>query len=380
MIRYSTQYIDDDDVKAVVKALRSDFLTQGPCIERFEEVVAKYVESKFAISVNSATSALHLACLALGVGKKSLVWTSPNSFVASSNCALYCGAKVDFVDIDPETYNMSLEALEKKLKSSRKKPDVVIVVHFAGQSCDMKKIAALSKKYKFKIIEDASHALGGEYNGRKIGSCEFSSIAVLSFHPVKMITTAEGGMLTTNDLKLDRMMRELRSHGLVRKAELLKHKSHGPWYYEQQSLGYNYRMTEIQAALGISQMNKLDLFVKRRREIAHVYARELEGLPLQLPKEIDGSSMSYHLYVIRLKKHANERAKIFKTLMDRGIGVQVHYIPIYRQPYYAKMGFSPKSFPNMEKYYKEALSIPDHVKLSEKDQHFVIDTIRKILS
>ncbi|MEZ4846853.1 MAG: UDP-4-amino-4,6-dideoxy-N-acetyl-beta-L-altrosamine transaminase [Bdellovibrionota bacterium] len=380
MIRYSTQHIDDDDIKAVVEALRSDFLTQGPCIERFEEVITKYVESKFSISVNSATSALHLACLALGVGKKSLVWTSPNSFVASSNCALYCGAKVDFVDIDPETYNMSPEALEKKLKTSRKKPDVVIVVHFAGQSCDMKKIGALSKKYKFKIIEDASHALGGEYNGRKIGSCEFSSVSVLSFHPVKMITTAEGGMLTTNDEKLARVLKTLRSHGLIRKPEFLKHKSHGDWYYEQQSLGYNYRMTEIQAALGISQMNKLDLFVKRRREIAHIYAQELQGLPLQLPKEIDGSLMSYHLYVIRLKKHANERAKIFKALIEHGIGVQVHYIPIYRQPYYEKMKFSPKKFPHMEKYYKEALSIPDHPKLSEKDQQFVVDTLRKILS
>ncbi len=380
MIRYSTQLIDDDDVQAVVKALRSDFLTQGPCVEQFEKVVSKYVGSKFAISVNSATSALHLSCLALGVGQKSLVWTSPNSFVASANCARYCGAKVDFVDIDPNTYNMSPNALEQKLKSSRKKPDVVVVVHFAGQSCDMKKIGALSKKYKFIIIEDASHALGGEYHGKKIGSCEFSHATIFSFHPVKMITTAEGGMITTNDAKLDQAMRDLRSHGLVRKPQLLRHPSHGDWYYEQQSLGYNYRMTEIQASLGISQMRKLDFFVRRRREIAQIYSQELKNFPLQLPKEIESSKMSYHLYVIRLKEHFKNRAKIFTKLKESGIGVQVHYIPIYRQPYYEKMGFFPKKFPNMEKYYKEALSIPDHAQLSAKEQQFVIQMLRKILS
>lgn len=380
MIRYSTQYIDDDDVKAVVEALRSDFLTQGPCVERFEDAVLKYVGTKFAISANSATSALHLACLALGVNSKSTVWTSPNSFVASANCALYCGAKVDFVDIDPLTYNMSVADLEAKLKSSKKKPDVVIVVHFAGQSCDMKSIHKLSNKYGFKIIEDASHALGGQYNRRKIGACEFSDISVLSFHPVKMITTAEGGMLTTNNAKLDQKIRSLRSHGLVRKPTLMKHKSHGDWYYEQQSLGYNYRMTEIQAALGLSQMKKLDFFVKRRREIAEIYNKELSNLPLQLPCEIDTSKMSFHLYVIRLSEHFKNRAEIFQKLMSQGIGVQVHYIPIYRQPYYEKMKFSPKKFPNMEQYYKETLSIPDHPKLTEKEQSIVIQALKKILS
>ncbi|MCC7459869.1 MAG: UDP-4-amino-4,6-dideoxy-N-acetyl-beta-L-altrosamine transaminase, partial [Proteobacteria bacterium] len=310
-------------------------------------------------------------------------WTSPNSFCASSNAALYCGAKVDFVDIDPATYNMSVVALEEKLKKAKaanQLPDVLIPVHFAGQSCDMQKIHALSLKYGFKIIEDASHAIGALYRGKKVGACEFSNISITSFHPVKMITTGEGGMISTNDAELSIRMKSLRSHGLVRDINALKNSSDGPWYYEQQSLGYNYRMTEIQAALGISQLEKLDQFAQRRREIASIYDKELQGLPIQLPVEIDESKMSYHLYAIRLTKHFQNRADIFKDFEKNGIGVQVHYIPIYRHPYYAKMGFNSADFPNTEKYYMETMSIPNHPKLSDQDLNKVISSLKRVLA
>ncbi len=383
MIRYSTQCIDDDDIQAVVKALRSDYLTQGPLVEQFEQEVSKYVGNKFAAAVNSATSALHLACLVLDVGKNSIVWTSPNSFSASANCVLYCGAKVDFVDIDPITYNISPQALEKKLTEAEKTkslPNVLIVVHFAGQSCDMKKIHDLSKKYGFKIIEDASHALGAEYNGKKVGSCEFSNVSIFSFHPVKMITTGEGGMTTTNDPNIHARIVSLRSHGLVRETDRLLNPSDGGWYYEQQQLGYNYRMTEIQSALGLSQLKKLNDFVEKRREIAKTYNERLKDLPLQLPQEIPTSNMSFHLYVVRIRKNPKNKANIFKALLEKGIGVQVHYIPIYRHPFYRDMGFRPEHFPNMEQYYEETLSIPNHPKLTKQDQDKVIQALYEVLA
>lgn len=381
MIRYSTQCIDDDDIQAVVKALKSDYLTQGPLVEQFEQEVSKYVGNKFSAAVNSATSALHLACLALDVGKNSIVWTSPNSFAASANCVLYCGAKIDFVDIDPSTYNISPQTLEKKLQEAEKTkslPQVLIVVHFAGQSCDMKKIHELGKRYGFRIIEDASHALGAEYNGKKVGSCEFSNISVFSFHPVKMITTGEGGMTTTNDPILHDRIISLRSHGLVRETTQLIQPSDGGWYYEQHQLGYNYRMTEIQSALGLSQLKKLDGFVGKRREIAKIYNERLKDLPLQLPQEIPASKMSFHLYAVRIKKNAKNKTTIFKALLEKGIGVQVHYIPIYRHPFYRAMGFHPENFPNMEQYYEETLSIPNHPKLTQENQDQVIQALHEV--
>ncbi len=378
MIRYSTQCIEDDDIQAVVQALKSDYLTQGPLVETFEKEICRYTGGKFALSVSSATTGLHLACLAIGINEQSLVWTSPNSFCASSNAALYCGAKVDFVDIDSQTYNISVEALEEKLTDAQRNnqlPTALIVVHFAGQSCDMKKIAELGKKFGFKIIEDASHALGASYNKKKVGSCEFSEIAVFSFHPVKMITTGEGGMITTNNEELYSHMKALRTHGIVRNPS----PKNGPWFYEQKELGFNYRMTEIQAALGVSQLKKLDRFVTRRREIASIYNDKLKGLPIQLPSEIETSKMSYHLYVVRLQGHAEQKNAIFKNFEQKSIGLQVHYIPIYRHPFYAQMGFKPENFPAMENYYAETMSIPDHPMLTEAEQNFVIQSLREIL-
>lgn len=384
MIPYGRQSINEADMDAVRNVLISDYLTQGPCIDNFEKTVADYCGSRFAVAVNSATSALHIACLAADLGPEDIMWTSPNTFVASANCGLYCGASVDFVDIDSNTYNMSAAALEKKLKKSAevgKLPKILIPVHFSGQSCDMETIALVCQKYGVRIIEDASHAIGGEYKNLKIGSCRFSEMTVFSFHPVKIITTGEGGMiLTNNDELYDRLIR-LRSHGITRNESLMSEESHGLWYYQQIELGYNYRMTDIQAALGLSQLKRLDLFVSRRKELAEIYSNKLADLPVKLPYQGKNASSSWHLYVIRLnlEKINKTRKEIFEKLRNFGIGVNVHYIPIHTQPYYQKRGFSVGDFPESEKYYSEAMTIPLYPDMTEMQQDEVIERIHEAL-
>ena len=382
MIPYGRQDISDEDIKAVIDILKSDFLTQGPAVPAFEKAVADYCNAKYAFAVNSATSALHIACLSLGVGKGDLVWTSPITFVASANCALYCGADVDFVDIDAITYNMSVRALEEKLIVAEKNgrlPKVIIPVHLAGQSCEMDKIFALGKKYGFKIIEDASHAIGGKYKNKAIGGCQFSDITVFSFHPVKIITTGEGGMCLTNDPQLSASLNRYRSHGIVRHPSEMTQASDGPWYYQQIELGYNYRMTDIQAALGLSQMKRLDEFVALRHTISDRYNELLHedwlGLPWQHPDTYSG----LHLYIIRVKKnrHGITHRQLFDKLRNAGILVNLHYIPVYTHPYYESMGYDPSEFPQAASYYSEAISIPMYTTLTESEQNFVVDTIKK---
>jgi len=381
MIRYGRQDISQADIDAVVEVLRSDWLTQGPMVPRFEEAVANYCGAKHAVAVNSATSALHIACLALDLGPGDWLWTSPNTFVASANCALYCGAKVDFVDIDPRTYNMSVERLKEKLEKADKQgrlPKIVIPVHFAGQPCDMPAIHALSQQYGFKVIEDASHALGASYNGVKIGSCSNSNITVFSFHPVKMITTGEGGMAMTNDAALANRMRRLRTHGITGDKELMHPRPDNEiWNYQQIELGFNYRMTDIQAALGVSQMTRLDEFVLRRREIALRYDAAFADLPIITPWQEEESYSSYHLYPIRIREIGLEKKqqKMFATMMENGVGPNLHYIPVHRQPYYEKLNFKAGDFPEAEKFHREVMSIPIHSSLSIKDQDSVISVL-----
>lgn len=381
MIPYGRQDINQDDIDAVVDVLKSDFLTQGPAVPAFEKSVAEYCGAQHAIAVNSATSALHIACLALGVGNGDIVWTTPITFVASANCALYCGAEVDFVDIDPLTYNISVECLRKKLVKAEKNgnlPKVVIPVHFAGQSCDMAGIYTLSQQYGFKIIEDASHAIGGCYKDEPIGNCRYSDITVFSFHPVKIITTGEGGMALTNDTKLAKKMGLLRSHGITRDVKDMPHEPDGPWYYQQVDLGFNYRMTDIQAALGVSQMQRLDEFVSRRHTIANRYDERLKNLPLLIPLQQTDSYSSLHLYAIRIQLGQIKKThqEVFETLRDVGIGVNLHYIPIYHQPYYKNLGFVKGYCPNAESYYSEAISLPMYPALSEVQQDRVIEKLR----
>ncbi len=363
MIPYGRQDISDEDIEAVVAVLRSDFITQGPSIRGFEQAIADYCGATHAVAVNSATSALHIACLALGVGPGDLVWTSPVTFVASSNCALYCGADVDFVDVDDATANMSVEALGAKLaeaEATGRLPKVVIPVHLCGTSCDMQAIRALGDRYGFKIIEDASHAIGGRYLDAPVGSCAFSDITVFSFHPVKIITTGEGGMAVTNDAGLAQHMDLLRSHGVTRDLSLMTRESDGPWYYQQVDLGFNYRITDIQAALGLSQMSRLDEFVARRHEIADWYDEHLADLPLQLPVRPADSYSALHLYVIRIDLEHTDRThrEVFESLRAQGIGVNLHYIPVYTHPYYEQLGFTAGLCPNAERYYERAISIP----------------------
>lgn len=363
LIPYGKQNISDDDIAAVVAVLRSDFLTQGPIVPEFEKTVAAYCGANHAVAVNSATSALHIACIALGVGPGDLVWTSPITFVASANCARYCGADVDFVDIDPRTYNMSAASLADKLekaKASGRLPKVVIPVHLSGQSCEMQAIHALSQQYGFRIVEDASHAIGGSYQGDKVGSCRYSDIAVFSFHPVKIITTGEGGMAVTNDLELAKHMARLRSHGITRYPSEMTHPPHGSWYYQQIELGFNYRMTDIQAALGMSQMRRLDDFVTQRHAIAQRYDDLLKDSVATTPWQHPDSYSGLHLYVIRLKLGSMKTThrEVFERMRAEGIGVNLHYIPVYRQPYYAQMGFRPEDFPQAERYYAEAITLP----------------------
>jgi UDP-4-amino-4,6-dideoxy-N-acetyl-beta-L-altrosamine transaminase len=384
MIPYGRQDINDEDIQAVVDVLRSDFLTQGPAVPAFEKSVADYCGVKHSVAVNSATSALHIACLALGVGRGDIVWTSPITFVASANCALYCGADIDFVDIDPLTYNMSVESLLEKLliaEKAGKLPKVVIPVHLCGLPCDMEKIHELSLKYGFKVIEDASHAIGGKYQNKPIGNCDFSDITVFSFHPVKIITTGEGGMAVTNDDGLANKLFLLRSHGITRDVAQMLHEPHGPWYYEQIGLGFNYRMTDIQAALGLSQMQRLDEFVAKRHEIAECYNNDLAALPIITPVKLSVSYSALHLYVIRLKLDAinSTHRQVFQALRAADIGVNMHYMPIYKQPYYAELGFVNNACAEAEKYYDTAISIPMYFGLNDEMQAKVIDTIKTIL-
>lgn len=381
MIPYGRQDINQADIDAVVDVLRSDFLTQGPAVPAFENAVARYCGAKHAIAVNSATSALHIACLALGVGKNDRVWTSPITFVASANCALYCGAMIDFVDVDPRTYNMSVVCLERKLVAAKKAgtlPKAVIPVHLCGQSCDMSVLHTLGQQYGFKIIEDASHAIGGKYQGEPIGNCRYSDITVFSFHPVKIITTAEGGMALTNDAELANRMALLRSHGITRAPAQMTHEADGPWYYQQIDLGFNYRMTELQAALGVSQMERLDDYVSRRHVLAKRYDELLADLPLTRPWQHPDSYSGLHLYVIRLQlDHVRQsHREIFEALRNNGIGVNLHYIPVHTQPWYQRMGFKAGDFPEAERYYAEAISLPMYPTLSESEQDQVIEAIK----
>jgi UDP-4-amino-4,6-dideoxy-N-acetyl-beta-L-altrosamine transaminase len=384
MIPYGRQDISEEDVIAVVEALRSDFLTQGPKVPLFEKVVADYCGTKYGVAVNSATSALHIACLALELGEGDWLWTSPNSFVASSNCGLYCGAKVDFVDIDPQTYNLSAKELEKKLiiaNKENKLPKVLVTVHFAGQSCDMKTIYELSRKYGFSIIEDASHSIGGKYLDKPIGGCQYSSITVFSFHPVKIITTAEGGLATTNSKKLAEKMDLFRSHGVTRDRSLMSDKNDGPWYYQQINLGFNYRMTELQAALGISQMKKLDEFVSKRHVLQEKYDTLIDSLPVIKPHQHEDSYSALHLYPVQieLNKVNKNRRQIFNELRENGIGVNVHYIPIHTQPYYQQLGFKEGDFPNSEHYYSRAISIPLFHAMTLNQQDEVYNALKRVL-
>lgn len=380
-IPYGRQDINQADIQQVIDVLQSDWLTQGPAINRFEKIVADYCGVKYAVAVSSATAALHIACLSLELGEKDWLWTSPNTFVASANCGLYCGAHVDFVDINPHTYNLSIEELEQKLVKASKQnclPKVLIPVHFAGQSCEMDKIANLSKQYGFKVIEDASHAIGGKYQDKPIGCCEFSDLAVFSFHPVKIITTGEGGMVLTNRQDLYEKLIRLRSHGITRDSNLMQGESHGAWYYQQLELGFNYRITDIQAALGASQMQRLDQFVTRRRFLAHQYNQILQNLPITLPCQHSDTDSSWHLYVIRLHldKISKSHRQVFEELRQAGIGVNLHYIPVHTQPHYQTLGFQWGDFPEAEKYYQSAISIPLYYGLTEQQQDLIVTSLK----
>nr|PMH62666.1 UDP-4-amino-4,6-dideoxy-N-acetyl-beta-L-altrosamine transaminase [Vibrio lentus] len=384
MIPYGKQDISQQDIDSVLDVLKSDFLTQGPQVPAFEQALIGHTGANYALAVNSATSALHIACLALGLGEDDWLWTSPVTFVASANCGLYCGAKVDFVDIDPDTYNMCPKRLEAKLieaKAANKLPKVVVPVHLCGQPCDMAAIGKLSKEYGFKVIEDASHAIGGRYQDQPIGNCKYSDITVFSFHPVKIVTTAEGGAALTNSKELADKMALLRSHGVTREPEFMRGGSHGGWYYQQVDLGFNYRMTELQAALGVSQMQRLDEFVMARHKLANGYNEKLADLPLVLPYQLPDTYSGLHLFVIRLRLDEIELThnQVFDALRERGIGVNLHYIPVHTQPYYQDMGFADGDFPASEQYYREAISLPMFHGMTKEQQDTVVQTLTDIL-
>tara|TARA_B110000008_G_scaffold279229_1_gene325474 strand:- start:1244 stop:2401 length:1158 start_codon:yes stop_codon:yes gene_type:complete len=384
VIPYGKQDITEADIKSVLKVLHSDFLTQGPQVPLFENAISNYCCAEYSVAVNSATSALHIACMALGISKGDIVWTSPNSFVASANCAIYCGAKINFVDIDPQTYNLSVYELERKLiqaKKENKLPKLLIPVHFAGQPCDMKQIYSLGQEYGFKIIEDASHAIGARYMNNQVGSCKYSDITVFSFHPVKIITTAEGGIATTKSKKLANKMKLLRSHGVTRDKGLMSGDSDGDWYYQQVDLGFNYRMTELQAALGSSQLNRVERFISNRKKIKDRYDLLLNDLPIVKPYQNQNCYSSFHLYPIQIdsKFVTKSRKKIFDALRSRGIGVNVHYIPIHMQPYYSMLGFKAGDFPNAEAFYEKAISIPIFQSMTLVQQDEVISSIKAVL-
>ncbi|ONG40589.1 UDP-4-amino-4,6-dideoxy-N-acetyl-beta-L-altrosamine transaminase [Alkanindiges hydrocarboniclasticus] len=384
MIPYGRQEITQDDIEAVVEVLQSDFLTQGPKVFAFESAVSKHVGAKHALAMNSATSALHVACLALGLKQGDILWTSPVTFVASANCGLYCGAQADFVDIDKNTYNISIDALKAKLElaqTTNTLPKILVAVHLCGQPCEMEEIFNLSRKYGFSVIEDASHAIGGKYKDDYIGSCAYSDITIFSFHPVKIITTAEGGMALTNNEDLHKKMDLLRSHGITRDPEMMTQEPDGPWYYQQINLGFNYRMTELQAALGISQMTRLNVFIEKRHYLASRYNELLANLPIILPWQHPDSYSGLHLYVIRLKLKdiSKTHLEVFKELREKGIGVNLHYIPVHLQPYYQQFGFKYGDFPNAEKYYAEAISLPMFHGMTEEQQDQVIRILASVL-
>ena len=380
MIPYGRQDISEDDIAAVAEVLRSDFLTQGPAVPRFEAAVAERVGAGHGVAMNSATSALHVACAALGLGPGDALWTSPITFVASANCALYCGASVDFVDIDPDTFNMDPAALARKLAATpaERRPKIVVPVHMGGQSADMAAIAALGAEFGFRIVEDASHAIGGTYRGRPVGSGAHADVTVFSFHPVKIVTTAEGGMAMTNDPDLAARMGRLRSHGITRAPEEMTEPSHGPWYYQQIELGWNYRLTDVQAALGLSQLARLDAYVARRNALAERYDRLLADLPLALPGRQAQTLSAFHLYVVRVPE-ARHRA-VFERLREAGIGVQLHYIPVHMQPHYRAMGFAEGDFPEAERYYRRAISLPLYPTLTEAEQDTVVARLKEALA
>jgi UDP-4-amino-4,6-dideoxy-N-acetyl-beta-L-altrosamine transaminase len=380
MIPYGRQSIDAADIDAVVEVLKSDFLTQGPAVPRFEQAVATYCGVAHGVAVCNGTAALHVACRALDLGPGDILWTSPITFVASANCALYCGAEVDFVDIDPRTYNMSVEALAAKLdKAERggKLPKIVMPVHLTGQSTEMRAIGDLARRYGFKIIEDASHAVGASYGNGPVGDCRYSDIAVFSFHPVKIITTGEGGMAMTNDPELAWKLAMLRTHGITRDPARLRSQSEGGWYYEQLALGFNYRLTDIQAALGLSQLQRIDEFLARRRRLAARYDEAFAGLPLTRPWQHPDTNSSWHLYVIRVD--AAVHASAFARLREVGIGVNLHYIPIPREPYYRDLGFDPADWPEAERYYAEAITLPLYAAMTDAEQDQVIESVAQVL-
>ena len=380
MIPYGKHLVDEDDVDAVVDVLRNQFLTQGKVVPQFEQALCDYTGAKYCVAVNSATSGLHVACLAAGVGTGDIVWTVPNSFVASANCALYCGASIDFVDIDPTTRNIDVAALATKLQQAANQnrlPKVLIVVHFSGLSCDMQSIRSLTQKYSIVLIEDAAHGLGGSYQHSKIGSCVYSDMAVLSFHPVKSITSAEGGAVLTNQNQFHEKLKLFAKHGVTKDSEQYQGESHGPWYYQQLELGYNYRLSDMQAALGLSQLKKLDSFMQRRAEIAKIYDEALVNLPLKLPVVDSQSQSAWHLYMVELTLH--DRQDIYQQLHAKGVGVNVHYIPIHLQPYYQQLGFKQGDFPVSEHFYQHALTLPLFPSLTDVEQTKVIETLREVL-
>jgi UDP-4-amino-4,6-dideoxy-N-acetyl-beta-L-altrosamine transaminase len=382
MIPYGRQSISDDDVRAVVDVLHSDFLTQGPVVPAFEQAVADHVGVPHAVAVNSATSALHIACLALGLGPGDRLWTVPNTFIASANCGAYCGASVDFVDIDPATWTMSVPTLVERLAAAEREghlPKVVVPVAFGGQSCDMRGVRRLAERYGFAVIEDASHAVGGRYAGQPVGGHPLADITVFSFHPVKIVTTAEGGVAVTRDARLADAMRLYRSHGMTRDAALMDAPSEGPWYYQQVALGYNYRMTELQAALGVSQMKRVDEFIARRHRIAARYADLLAGLPLRAQQAEPDAYSALHLYPVRLDDPTRRRA-VFESMRDAGIGVNVHYIPVHLQPFWRRRGFAPGEFPAAEAYYAGAITLPMYPDLTPAQQDEVVRALRKALA
>ena len=381
MIYYGKQCIDEHDINAVIKVLKSDFLTQGPAIEKFEQAVAEYCGAKYAVAVTNATSALHIACKAAGLGAGDVLWTSPITFTASANCGRYCGADVDFVDIDNDTYNMSVTALKEKLEKSEVKPKVVVPVHLAGQSCEMEKIHKLSEQYGFTVIEDASHAIGADYKDTKVGCCKYSDMVVFSFHPVKIITTGEGGMVLTNNEDLYKKLTLYRSHCITRDPELMTKEADGPWYYQQIGLGFNYRMTDVQAALGYSQLTKVDKFVARRRHLAARYNELLKDLPVKLPYQNPKTNSSWHLYLVRVdfSKVNKTKVQIFAEMKEKGVCLNLHYIPVHTQPYYQNLGFKNGDFPVSEKYYEEVFTLPLYYSLTDEQQDYIVNALKEVL-
>lgn len=381
MIYYGKQCIDEQDINAAIEVLKSDFLTQGPAIEKFEQAVAEYCGAKYAVAVTNATSALHIACMAAGLGTGDILWTSPITFTASANCGRYCGADVDFVDIDNDTYNMSVTALKEKLEKAEVKPKVVVPVHLAGQSCDMEEIHKLAEQYGFTVIEDASHAIGADYKDTKVGCCKYSDMVVFSFHPVKIITTGEGGMVLTNNENLYKKLTLYRSHCITREPELMTKEADGPWYYQQIGLGFNYRMTDVQAALGYSQLTKVDKFVARRRQLAARYNELLKDLPVKLPCQNPETNSSWHLYLVRVdfSKVNKTKKQIFAEMKEKGVCLNLHYIPVHTQPYYQNLGFKNGDFPVSEKYYEEVFTLPIYYSLTDEEQDYIVNALKEVL-